>query len=237
MNAQKPRIAICYWGLTRSTRLVADSHHAHIFAPLISAGIEFDVFLHTWETAEQYIWWVNTYTSPDYTEHELLNPVSFRRDSQEEFLDVLDFSQYYYSGAENEWDPRLLLNHLCALESQRRVTQMCIANATKYSHVIYVRPDARIYTDLPVSRILELSGNELLLPDENHYEGYNDRFAAMRYDACLLYGNRIEGLAEFREREGYIVSEKYVKYMVDKHYMPLFCEFKFKLVRPFGDEV
>jgi hypothetical protein len=230
------RVAICYWGLTRSTRHVADSHHAHIFAPLSAAGIEFDVFLHTWEAKDHYIWWVKTHSSPDYTEHELLHPVSFRRDSQDEFLDGIDFSQYYYS-EECEWNPLLLRNHICSLESQRRVTEMCIESNRKYSHVMYVRPDARIYSDLPVSQILELSGNEILLPDENHYEGYNDRFAAMTYDACLSYGTRINGLAEFRERVGYIVSEKYVKYVVDKHYIPLFCEFKFRLVRPFGDEV
>ncbi len=235
------RVAICYWGLTRSTLHVAETHHRHIFDVLRKNSVHFDVFIHTWETDTQYIWWVKTNSPPDYTEHELLTPTVFRRDSQEEFIQTINFDQYYYPDAEQEWNPQLIMNHLCALESQRRSTLLCEEYAAQknieYTHIIYVRPDARIYSDLPVSSILSLSRNQILLPNEFNYEGYNDRFAAMRYDMRSEYSTRINKIADYRKNVSFIVSEPYLKYIIDNNYEPLFCYFHFRLVRPAGDEV
>jgi hypothetical protein len=41
-------IAICVWGICRSTNLTIESVKRHIFQPLIDAGITYDVFLHTY---------------------------------------------------------------------------------------------------------------------------------------------------------------------------------------------
>lgn len=43
------KIAICYWGLTRSTSKVYESHYTKIFDLLKDQGHKFDVFMHTWK--------------------------------------------------------------------------------------------------------------------------------------------------------------------------------------------
>ncbi len=230
---QDQRIAILYWGLTRSTKYVYETHRQHVFDILTQQGIPFDVYLHTWKTTDGRVWWNSPNIDPDYNEHELLCPTGYRIDDQNEYLDTIDFAQYFYEHErEQEWEPRLLQNHLCALESQRRVTTMCLNSNVKYTHVVYLRPDVRIIDDLPVFQIMACDGNRIILPDNNHYEGYNDRFAAMRFEAVLWYGYRNRRLMEFRQKWGRIVSEKYVKYVVDLYYKPEFVCFRFVLVRP-----
>ena len=48
------RMAVCYWGMTRSTALVYESHLAHVHGVLRAARIDFRVFLHTWSTCLLY---------------------------------------------------------------------------------------------------------------------------------------------------------------------------------------
>jgi len=62
----------------------------------------------------------------------------------------------------------------------------------------------------------------------------NDRFAIMRFESVLWYSHRINRIREFRKHYGRIVSEKYVKYVVDGHYLPQFVDFYFCLVRSDG---
>src|SRR5579885_2556464 len=46
----KPKVAICYWGLTRSTKKVYESHFKNLFDVLDEHEIAYDVFMHTWRT-------------------------------------------------------------------------------------------------------------------------------------------------------------------------------------------
>ena len=44
------RIAICYYGMTRSLNKVYQSHCEKIFDKLRENNIEYKVFIHTWQT-------------------------------------------------------------------------------------------------------------------------------------------------------------------------------------------
>jgi len=218
-------IAICYWGLTRSTKMVYQSHSFHLK--------EYDIFLHTWKTDEHYIRTEPCTVPIDYEEYKLLSPNYYQIDNQSEFLNSLHFSDYfdeelYLKG--KEWNPLLIRNHLCALESQKRVTDMVLNSGKKYDYVIYVRPDVMIYSTFK----LEFLPKEktISIPNEDHYQGYNDRFAIVRYEDCSYYGKRIDEILEFRKKHG-IVSEKYVKYIIEKYFEHVqFIEYHFELCRP-----
>ena len=45
----KTRVAICFFGLTRSLKHTIDSINTNIFQPLKNSNIEYDVFLHTYK--------------------------------------------------------------------------------------------------------------------------------------------------------------------------------------------
>ena len=233
------KVAICYWGITRSLKRVVASHEQHLFSVLRKAGIAYQVFMHTWKTDDHYVWGDKVVGPIDYTDYQCVDPDYYRLDKQDVFLSQLRFSDYFdaelyrqYGGdSEHEWRPELIRNHLCALESMRRVTELVRSYSFDADYVLYIRPDALLNRDLPLSCF---SGDAISLPNWGHYEGYNDRFAVMPFSKCFVYGFRIEEIVEFRNERGRIVSEKFVKYIVDKYFDGniQFVDFNFDLIRP-----
>jgi hypothetical protein len=230
-----PDIAICYWGMSRSTKHVYTSHYEHIFNVLKNAGLTYDTYFHTWDVKVNLIWDEISPVLPDPDEYKLLEPTEYKVESQDVFLNTLTFSDYYDQDAANrneEWLPYLIRNHLCSLESQKRVTKMMLESGKTYSFVLYVRPDVEIDTPFPFKILPEIGFRCIGIPDFDHWEGYNDRGAILRFEDCTWYANRIDEIKEFRKHHGRIVSEKYVKFIVDKYFKMIPVQFRFTIVRP-----
>lgn len=229
------RIAICYWGLIRTLREVLPSQQKYVFSELDNAGIEYDVFFHTWITDKNLVWNREMKEPIEYETIDLLYPLKKQIDDQSKFLKTVDFSKYYYPN-EREWIPQLIWNHLCALESQKRCTNLCLETGVKYDYIMYLRPDALVTKRLPVESIFSQSfdDNMIVIANFNHWEGWNDQFAILRPEVVIPYSHRIDGIAEFRKKNGRIVSEKYVKHVVDCNYFPKQIDFHFDLLRPNG---
>lgn len=234
-------IAINYWGMTRSTRFVYKSHHEKLFDVLKKCGINYDIYMHTWKTDKNIVWGDEVNIPINYEEYQLLTPTHYQIDEQSLFLESINFEDYFnqkiydlYGGdTYREWRPYLIRNHLCALESQKRVTTMCINSNKKYDFVIYIRPDVEIQTAFPIDCLSKININDIAIPADNHYEGYNDRFAIIPFSVCEKYGKRIDEIIEFRNLKGRIVSEKYVKYIIEKYYDKVhFINFNFQITRP-----
>lgn len=236
------KIAVCYWGLTRSTKQVYKTHFQKIFKILKRHEIDYDVFMHTWRIkGKQKVWHYEIENPVDYNEYQLLKPTFYQIDDQDEFTNQLDLSNYFYKGIDDvsntAWAPeiaeKLIFNHLCALESLKRVTEMVENSGNYYDFVIYLRPDVQFNNRLPISKILKLKNFDIIIPDFDHWAGYNDRFAVLNYNTAPIYGKRIEGLAEFRKTQGQISSEKYVKYICKANKLNvIFIPFHFDIIRP-----
>ena len=239
---KSPHVAVLYWGMTRSTRHVYKSHENNLFAPLDASGISYDTYMHTWRTEINRVWNKDLPIPCDYDEYRLLKPTAYRIDDQSAFLSSIDMNQYFYRKVweskgdckTGEWWPELIQNHLCALESMKRVTQMMLDSGKQYDYIIYCRPDVDIYTPFPVGDLDRLTGNDIAVPTYDSNEGYNDKFAVMRYEHCKPYAFRIDNAAEYRRHNGRIVSEKYTKFIVDAQYRIKPIEFRFALCRPDG---
>lgn len=237
------KIAICYWGMTRSTKYVFNSHLKNLFNELKNSLIDYTVFMHTWKVEnDQNIIWENVCDIPiDYKEYVLLKPDFYKIEEQKLFTDQLNFSDYFdrelydtYGGdTPHEWRPQLIMNHLCALESQKRVYKMVNETGDNFDFIIFIRPDVQILNRLDIN----IFNNEfdIIIPSYDHYEGFNDRFAILPLNNASNYACRIDEIKEFRKNNGRIVSEKYVKFIIDKYYKKLkFIDFKMKIVRPNG---
>jgi hypothetical protein len=233
-------IAICYYGMTRSTRFVYKSHHENIFDVIKMSGINYDIFMHTWSTPYNRIWNKISEVPIDYNEYQLLAPTVYRCDKQEDYLKTVNMADYFDHrvfartgrNGSDEWWPELIQNHICALESQKRVTEMA-ENMKDYDYIMYIRPDVEIETPFPIDVIINLKKNMIAIPNANHNEGYNDRFAFLPWSHHEFYGKRIRELKEFRKKNGRITSEKYVKFIIDKYFgKPLLIDFQFTIVRP-----
>jgi hypothetical protein len=224
--------------MTRSTRLVYKSHQEHLFKPLDLSGIQYDVFLHTWQTQKNLIWDKDA-GQCDYEEYKFLKPSAYRIDSQEDFLKGIDMSDYFYQdiwstkgdSKQGEWWPSLIRNHLCALESMKRVTKIVLDSGNPYEYIIFVRPDVEICSPFSYP---SLRDNEIAIVPYDSHEGYNDKFAMMRLESCKPYAFRIDEAAAFRVANGRIVSEKFTGYIINRNYRPRFIDFRFEICRPDG---
>jgi hypothetical protein len=237
------KIAICYWGMTRSTKYVYNSHFNNLFNVLKNNSFDYKVFMHTWKVEnDQNIIWENVSNIPiDYQEYTLLQPDFYKIEDQKLFKDTLKFSDYFnkelydkYGGdTPNEWRPQLIMNHLCALESQKRVYQTVNNMSEKFDYIIFIRPDVLLLNKLDIN--IFNNRFDIAIPNYDHNEGLNDRFAILPFNNAHNYACRINEIKEFRKNNGRIVSEKYVKFIINKYYNNLkFIDFKMKIVRPNG---
>ena len=130
MIRHKHKLAICYHGPPRSLRQVYKNHIECVFNPLVEVGIEYEIFVHTWEIEGPQFIWSNPISAPtDHDAWELIHPNYFRKDIQSEFIDKVDMSNYFDeelwkregdNRRGGEWPPTLIRNYLCSLESQKR---------------------------------------------------------------------------------------------------------------------
>jgi hypothetical protein len=239
-------VAIVYFGLTRSTKKVYQSHIRHIYQVLDKYQLTYKKFMHTWSMKDG-IQNIADHILPqriDYDEYKLLSPDVYKIDSEEEFLSSVDMDQYFYKDVwdkkghcmEGEWIPRMVSNHICMLESQRRATHMIdeyiqqTGNTPK--SVLFIRPDVECYNDLPLEHVV-FDRHTINLPDHSHHEGLNDQVALIHYDFLEHYGKRINELAEFRKHNGRIVGEKYIKFIIHKYNKKVhMIPFQYSIVRP-----
>ena len=235
------KIAICYWGMTRSTKAVYNSHHNNLFNVLRANNIDYNVFMHTWKTDDNtnIIWETITDIPIDYEEYKLLNPHYYAIDNQDDFLETIYFNDYFdqelydkYGGdTHHEWRPRLIINHLCALESQKRCFEMVRKTNINFDYVIFIRPDVEISNKINMEW-LNITF-DIIVPNYEFNEGVNDKFAIIPFDIAHHYANRIDELADFRKNHGRIVSEKYVQFIIIKYYKCVhLINFYIKIVRP-----
>ena len=223
-----------------------------VYNLLDSYGLSYKKFMHTWRTKDnkQRVWYETIEKEIDYSEYKLLEPDEYKIESQDDFLNSINMDNYFYKDVykkinmhddksvyyeEGEWIPELITNHLCALESQKRCLGMLeeyMKKGYNFKQIIFIRPDVKINSLLPLYDILS-NPDAIYIPNEDHHYGYNDRFAIMNYKDACFYGKRIDEIAEFRKTNGRIVSEKYLKFIIDKYNMNLvFINFHFELTRP-----
>lgn len=220
------KVAFLYFGMPRSLNMVYQTHFENIFNIFKNNNINYDIFIHTWKTDKNRVWNKDISAPINYEDYNLLTPNYYKIDNQDEFLESIDFSDYFYKdiydskgdSKDGEWIPELIRNHLCALESQRRVTEMMYESNNNYDYVIYIRPDYTINNPFDVKIFNIIGDKTIVIPKDDSNEGYNDRFAIMSYDMAKFYGYRIKELKDFRKNNGRIVSEKYVKYIIDKYF-------------------
>jgi hypothetical protein len=90
--------AICYFGMTRSTKKVYESHYKYIFDVLKHHNVTFKIFMHTWKTNnnKQRVWNDIAKKDIDYSEYTFLNPDVYQIDNQDDFMSTINMDNYFY---------------------------------------------------------------------------------------------------------------------------------------------
>ena len=192
------RVALCFWGLCRSTDRIIESIETCIFNPLINAQISYDVYLHTYKLYRPYTNARSNETGLQLknTIWKLLKPREAKIENQDEVDKALDLKKYRNRGDPWESDYSTLDNHIRALYSLSEVTRLWTQSGTTYDVVIYLRPDVRFMTPISLNW-LNVRKDLILIPDFHLFYGCNDRFAIGIPKDMKVYGDRFYSAYEY----------------------------------------
>lgn len=208
-------VAICVFGLLRSTRHTIGSFQNRIIKPIIDAGYTYDVLLHTYSFNGTLNFIRNNEVIDsklvDFSDWKLYEPSYYFIEDQDKFDMTINMSEYSSHGDYWSNDGVSLRNHIRALHSLQHLANIVaetndisyrskpLGYGKKFDYVIYARPDVYFTNDLPV-QLMQLYPDKLLLPDFHRSckgKEYNDRFAMGNTDIALIYGNRMDYLLNY----------------------------------------
>lgn len=204
------RIAVCFWGLCRSTHLTIESLEEHVFRILQDADIQVDRYIHTYSITKPY-------TNPRSKEFDiqlrnsswkLLQPTLSLVDNQDDVDKYHSWSIYRSKG--NPWGKETsqktapwhtLDNHLRALWSLKRVTDLWQRSNINYDWIVYLRPDVKFVKPFVVDWFSQLGLNDVGCPKFHQIAGCNDRFAVCKPAVAAVYGNRFDKALEYSRQK------------------------------------
>ncbi len=197
------RVAVCFWGLCRSTDRVIESIEDYILNPLYSAGIVVDVFCHTYKVYRSY----TNERAKEYniqlknTNWKLLRPKEAIAENQDQVDRSLKLDSYRTHG--DPWKDdggvpfQTLDNHIRALYSLFQCTKLWTQQEVRYDAVMYVRPDCKYLSLLNPAWIQQVATGTVLIPDFHLFYGCNDRFAIGRPQEMRIYGERFTSAHQY----------------------------------------
>lgn len=210
---EKRKVAIAFWGLTRSLKYTLQSIKENILNVLLSYNIEFDIYLHTYKLNCPYN---NSRSgedkiSLDFKEYQLLNPNFFMIEDQDEVKKSLNLIEYRTH--KDPWNTNYQTcdNFICALYSKFQITQMIKNSNIKYDNVMFCRPDVQFLNKFPISFLITTpESNTIHTPNFHQWNGLNDRFFVSNYKNGIIYGEAFKDLKEYSKSRN-IHSETFFK--------------------------
>lgn len=221
---KKVRVAMCFFGLTRSLEITLPSIKKYLFLPLLNHGIKYDTYLHTYKMKDPY-------SNPragekdiilDSKEYKLLEPTFHLVEDKGGVSKKIDLAKYRSKG--DPWgkeesaikgDFTTLDNHILYLWSQRQLIEMVKKNLGRYTHIIFCRPDVLYQVPLDIDWF-SFSSEKICIPNFGLCGDVNDRFALGRPEQMIPYGQRfVDALAYSKKHP--LASEAYLIATMKKH--------------------
>lgn len=235
LYAKTPKIALCFYGLCRSTNYTIESINKYIFDALKGLKFEYDIYLHTYKVTTPYTNIRNSEENImlDNNLYKLINPSIYKIDDQDEIKKTIDFTKYRLKG--DPWlnDFKSLDNLILGLYSLNQVTQLWKISNNTYDYIIYLRPDVKFLSPLKLSFFLDLNNKTIALPDFHEYP-LNDRFAIGTPNIMTLYGERYLHAYDY-SLINELHAETYLKYILEKDEVNIIkIDFEFERIRANG---
>lgn len=236
------RIALCFWGICRSTSWTIDSIKSCIFQPLEESGIQFDVYIHTYVL-------YRPYTNPRAEEFSLqlrntdwkllgVKEGNYMTENQDRV--DLDLQLLKYRSQGNPWPEDkgsfiTLDNHVRALWSLNQVTSLWKNSEIKYDAIVYLRPDVQYIRPISIDWINKIQPDTIYIPNFHIHTGCNDRFAIGSPSVMEIYGRRFHGALQYSKHMK-LHSEQYLAYTLQNTNIRIeYIPFRFKRVRANGE--
>lgn len=224
------KVAVIFWGLTRSLKYTLESIQHNILNVLSSNQIEYDIFMHTYKINGLYS---NKHaferpTKLDPLEYKLLNPKFIIIDNQEKIIQHLNIDKY--KNGRDPWNNNYLTlqNFILALYSKNRIILSYKDKLKEYQYIFFVRPDVLYLRPFDISLLKKINNNNCLIPDFAHNGGINDRMFVSGYNNAIKYGCLFGELGNYKFLHSETVLKKYLeKYKINI----ILIDFKFIRIR------
>ena len=234
------RVAIIFFGLTRSLKNIYNNLTENLFNELTNNGYNYEIFIHTYSLENPYInpWSGESISNYDNTAYKILNPKYYIIENQNAVEKRLNINSYCsnlsnWKGCANtpEMKRYLVRNMVLALHSKKMVTKLFKEHKNEYDYVIITRPDQMLNTKLNTNAFSILNDKNIIIPYEHSYHGYNDRFCIAKPNVAIKYGTAFYVLKLYSQI-GTVVSEVFMKdYLKSLGLKIIFSPIKSQLVR------
>jgi hypothetical protein len=211
------KVAILFFGLTRTLEKSIDSIKTNLFDPLDEKSIQYDIFIHTYKIFGEYknMWSrenTNNYNNEDV--ERLLNPKYFLFDDQETIANNIDFDAYYkklgnWTGMNEEMTKYLIKNMCLALYSKKQITLLFDQHINEYDYAIIIRPDMKLHTKININDFNDLTDNNIFVPEQGWFSGCNDQLCIGKPCVISYYGKLFDKLQIYSETKS-IISEVFL---------------------------
>jgi len=235
------KVAVCFWGLTRSLKYTIDSINNNIFDILKKNNIEYRVFMHTFSVFEKYS---NLRAHEkdivlDNEEYKLLNPDYISIDNQEKVKSSIDFLQYRTRADPWHNNYETMNNFILAMYSKKQLLKLFLDNDDgAYTHFLMVRPDVEYLNNFDIRWLSNVKNNEIYVPKfgiYGSYGGFNDRMAFTKNKNIFILYNKIFEYCLSYSRRAPLHSESINRFIMNIHRVKTtFIPFYFNRVRANG---
>lgn len=241
---KKVRVALCFFGLTRSLKFTLPSIEKCIFGPLKAHNIKYETYLHTYKMK-------TPYTNPrageskiilDTDEYKMLNPDFHMLEDKDMVSKRLHLEQYRTKG--DPWgkekgaipgDFTTLDNHILYLWSQRQLTEMVKETLGRYTHIIFCRPDVLYHVPLQINWF-SFTKDTICIPNFGLCGNVNDRFALGQPKQMIIYGSRFDEALAYSKKHP-LASEEYLIATLKKYKIKYeHVNFYFTRIRATGEK-
>lgn len=185
------KVAIGFYGITRSLKYTIGSINKNIFDVLASNNIDYDVFVHCYRLSS----YKNVRTREntkdiDNEEYKLLNPTYSKQDIQDDIKAQLDLLSYRkhpdpWGTGYNSVD-----NFILGKYSKYKVCAMIGEHIDEYDYILYMRPDCMYLDKLDIQFFDLCDDKTIVIPNTYCFGKYkiNDRFAITNKATYKIYG-------------------------------------------------
>ena len=237
------KIALSFFGLTRSLRYTIQSIEKNILEELNKNNIEYDIFLHTYflETYSNYrVNDVNEFTETiedmDNNEYKLLKAKYLQIDNQDEIKKEIKLEEYRTH--QDPWNSNYnsVDNFILAQYSKLQLVKMIEKSENSYDYIIYLRPDVLYLYKFDINYFKNIRDNIICIPDNCQFGKYNfnDRFAITNKKTYKIYGNIFNDLLQISKKKPLhsetVLGERLIKNNINFKGIPI----KFQRIRANG---
>jgi hypothetical protein len=194
------KVALAFWGLTRSLKQTYPTIQRHIFDVLKKHDINYTVFLHTY--------YVTTpYTNPrskefnltlDNEEYTLLNAHYVQREDQDAVKQSLNLPQYRTHP--DPWNSNYTMvdNFVLAMYSKKQLGKLIESSGESFDYVLFLRPDVQYVNDFSPAWFQQATSTQLCVPEFHCFSfKFNDRFALATQENAIKYSQLFNEMLEY----------------------------------------